>query len=203
MRLQEGSEVLKLIEVDSLIYINQSNHSRVSLLKGSRTDTWVKNLRYRCSDDDNFYSVDYDFSIQSYAFQPTLNGNYIKFVNEVDIPLQNSIEASSSRTSEAILNLFANKVTIWIYNNIGSPVKLSLFTTTHGETNLEEINQFNNANLTFHESIELGGKIFNNVYQNKRDELEGSEIFFSNEMGIIQFTDHENQVLTLDSIIYY
>ena len=202
-RLKEGPEYMDLGNVKEAIFKDEEGNALHLPWVGGRIDEREKEFTFRCETDGNFYNLLFKYYENHMSFQAEQNERLLKIVEEPGFPLPNSIEAVPDGSRAKILKQVANQVKVSIFDNRASPIKLSLYTTTNGNIDLDEINQFNNENLMFHETIQLNGRTFENVYSNRRDDVPGSEVYYSPGHGIVQFTDRDDRVLTLDSLIFY
>ncbi len=202
--LDEGPNHLNLADIDSLIYLDQDSNLISIPFVGSRIDNYFKTIQYKCTDDGNFYTADYQIELRRTSFQIEFNEFFFAIEEKAEIPLKSSVESKGLNARSIITNKFTNEISILIYDNSGSNTKLRLFSKTNDdELNLDDLNQFHNEGLKFHDVIEFNGKEYFNVYSIKQNDTDDSEVFYSEENGLIRFTDKMNNTLTLDKIIFY
>ena len=203
MPLDEGPDYLDLTEIESLEYKNQDGEITLVPIVNWGYSTRDRRIEYQCLKDDNFYTAAYQTRKRSVRFRLEELDRYFEITEETDLALPRSQEHSGSNTQADLEGEFANRIQIWVFNGFASSLKMTLYTTSNSPSyQVEDINPFENRAFEFYESIELNGRVFNNVYSNRHPDFEGTEVFYSKEFGLIQFTDAENNVLTLEKIVF-
>ncbi len=203
-QVDEGDEILRLKTIKSVIYLDQEFNQVLLPFVGNSFNEYPKIIPFECRGEESFHTLNYMVNEERIGFNIDWDEAYFRIIEKVDLPLVNSLELAPGAPGSDLLKQFANHVQLYVFNDTGSTVKLSLYTySVNPDLPLKESNVLFNKQYEFYESIEIGGKEYFNVHRSKDDDFEDSEVFFSREMGLIQFTDIHDRRLTLDSIIFH
>ncbi|MCB0637048.1 MAG: hypothetical protein KDC54_10550 [Lewinella sp.] len=202
--IDAGPDYLDFRTIDSLIYIDQDANLIYLPYVGHSDEDIDKSVQYLCTGDDNYYTASYSILKRNSAFNQVQSESLFYLSEQPALPLQYGQEAEGTNAQSTIRKNFANQVTLLVFNDAGSSLKLDLFTASDNpDLPLDDINLQRHDQLEFFAEIELGGKVFHDVYRSQQDGYEKSEIYYSTRMGLIQFTDQSGNLLTLHDIIFY